>query len=111
MPMDIDSSLHPDLDEAVRRLVEKFQPERIYLFGSRARGDAVSESDYDVLMVVPASDQPHYVRSASAQEVIDDLSVPVEVIVFTREQFDRQTLAAASLASTVSREGRLLYAA
>jgi predicted nucleotidyltransferase len=28
------------LDEAVRRLVEVFHPERIYLFGSQARGDA-----------------------------------------------------------------------
>jgi predicted nucleotidyltransferase len=29
----------PVLDEIVRRLIEAYQPERIYLFGSRARGD------------------------------------------------------------------------
>ena len=37
------------LAEAVRRLVEALQPERIYLFGSRARGDAHQDSDYDFL--------------------------------------------------------------
>ena len=37
------------LAEAVRRLVEALQPGRIYLFGSRARGDAHQDSDYDFL--------------------------------------------------------------
>jgi predicted nucleotidyltransferase len=44
----------PDTDavlaEIVRRLIAEFQPERIYLFGSRARGDAGPDSDYDLLM-------------------------------------------------------------
>lgn len=40
------------LDEIVRRLVETLKPERIYLFGSRARGDTHPDSDYDLLVVV-----------------------------------------------------------
>jgi len=43
----------PALAEAVRRLVAAYQPERIYLFGSVARGDADPDSDYDSLLVVP----------------------------------------------------------
>ena len=43
----------PALFEAVRRLVAAYQPERIYLFGSVARGDAGQDSDYDLLVVVP----------------------------------------------------------
>jgi predicted nucleotidyltransferase len=49
-------SANPDADavlaEIVRRLVAGFQPERIYLFGSHARGDAGPDSDYDLLMVL-----------------------------------------------------------
>ncbi|PYO54511.1 MAG: hypothetical protein DMD83_22120, partial [Candidatus Rokuibacteriota bacterium] len=41
------------LVEIVRRLVEAYRPDRIYLFGSRARGTAGAESDYDLLVVVP----------------------------------------------------------
>ena len=48
------------LAEAVRRLVETFHPERIYLFGSQARGDATKDSDWDVLVILPASDEPGY---------------------------------------------------
>ena len=35
----------PSLAEAVRRLVVAYQPERIYLFGSVARGEAGQDSD------------------------------------------------------------------
>ena len=42
-----------ELAEVVRRLVEAYQPERIYLFGSVASGDAGPDSDYDLLVVVP----------------------------------------------------------
>ncbi len=45
--------LHDDkLAEVVRRLREAYAPERIYLFGSRARGDSAEGSDYDLLVVV-----------------------------------------------------------
>ncbi len=46
-----------DDDEA---LVEAFDPERIYLFGSYARGDAGPDSDYDLMIIVDSSDQPQY---------------------------------------------------
>lgn len=39
-------------DEIVRRIVERFQPRRIVLFGSRARRDARAESDYDLMVEV-----------------------------------------------------------
>jgi predicted nucleotidyltransferase len=41
------------LAEIVRRLVEAYEPERIYLFGSKARGDAGPDSDFDLIVIVP----------------------------------------------------------
>ena len=43
----------PALAEAVRRPIAVYQPERICLFGSVARGDAGPYSDYELLVVVP----------------------------------------------------------
>jgi len=54
--------------DVVRRLVEAYQPERIYLFGSIARGDGAPDSDYDLLIIVPnrcvtrASSEPPCLR-------------------------------------------------
>lgn len=41
-----------ELDRVVRRLIEAFDPVAIYLFGSRARGDASADSDYDLMLVL-----------------------------------------------------------
>jgi predicted nucleotidyltransferase len=40
------------LPEIVRRLVEKFDPEEIILFGSRAWGQPRPDSDYDLFVIV-----------------------------------------------------------
>lgn len=52
------------LAEIVDRIIAAYQPERIYLFGSKARGDAGPDSDYDLLVVVP-DDAPPERREAS----------------------------------------------
>jgi len=41
------------LPEIVERLVARFNPLQIYLFGSVARGDARQGSDVDLLIVMP----------------------------------------------------------
>lgn len=103
--------MHPDLAEAVRRLVEKFQPERIYLFGSRARGDADEHSDYDILVVVPESNEAFVQRLRIASKTLRDLALAVEVLVLTRQEFERDLPVVASLPARVADEGWILYAA
>ena len=45
------------LNEVLRRVVAAYEPDRVYLFGSRARGEQGRDSDYDLMVVVPES--PH----------------------------------------------------
>jgi predicted nucleotidyltransferase len=42
-----------DIQELADRIVREFQPERIILFGSHARGTAGADSDVDLLVIVP----------------------------------------------------------
>ena len=97
------------LDEIVARLVPALAPQRVYLFGSRARGDGDRDSDFDLLVVVPSSDLPGYARDRIALRALRGLRAPVDVIVITREEFDRKRSVVCSLPATVDREGRLLY--
>jgi predicted nucleotidyltransferase len=99
------------LDEAVRRLVDALHPERIYLFGSHARGDGSADSDYDLLIVVPHSDLPGHRRDTLALAALWGIRLPVDVLVLTASEFNRKLGVKCSLPATVVREGRLLHAA
>jgi excisionase family DNA binding protein len=101
----------PVLAEILRRLVPAYEPERVYLFGSAARGDSGPHSDYDVLLVVPDDAAPERLRSRRAYEALWGLGVAVDVLVWRRGAFDARVAVPASLPATVVREGVLVHAA
>lgn len=101
----------PALDEVVRRLVAAYRPERIYLFGSVARGDADPDSDYDILIVVPDECPPERRRTRLAYEALRGTGIAADVLVCTHSYFEDRRSLKASLPGTVLREGRLLHAA
>jgi predicted nucleotidyltransferase len=98
------------LEEIVRRLIRTWQPERIYLFGSRARGEGGQDSDYDIMVVVTASEEPAHRRAQRAHSLLWDLGTAADILVWTREAFDSRVHLRASLPATIVREGKLLYA-
>ena len=95
--------------EAARRLCAALQAERIYLFGSHARGDAGADSDFDFLVVVRESSLPRYKREQHAFRSLCGLGVAKDVLVYTQEEFSRALTVVSSLPATVVREGRLVY--
>jgi predicted nucleotidyltransferase len=99
----------PALAEVVRRLRDVFQPNRIYLFGSRARGDAGTDSDYD-LMVVVRDDMPGPLRRPGvAYKALRGTGVAADILVWTQDAFQSRLSLRASLPTTVVEEGTLLY--
>jgi uncharacterized protein len=101
----------PALREVVRRLAEAYRPNRIYLFGSVARGEAGPDSDYDLLLIVPDDASAARRRSALAYQVLWETGVAADVVVWTQSLFDSRATVPASLPATVLREGKLLHAA
>jgi len=101
----------PVLAEIVNRLVATFRPDAVYLFGSRARGEAGSDSDYDLLVVVPDAVPAERRQARLAYQALRGTGVAADVLVWTRSAFDARLHLRASLPATVVREGRILYAA
>ena len=102
------------VEEIVTRLKLALNPEAACLFCSRAREDrededACVQSDYDILVVISASDLPGHGRDRIALRALRGLRQPVDVLVLTRDEFDRKRGVVTSLPATVVREGRLLY--
>ena len=101
----------PVLAEVVRRLVEAYRPEHIYLFGSVARGDAGPDSDYDIMVVVP-DEAPREMQDCDlAYRSLRGMGIAKDVLVWTRSAFEERLHLKASLPSAILREGKLLYAA
>lgn len=98
------------LAEIVQRLVSALAPDRIYLFGSHARGDAGPDSDVDVLVLVSRPREELGELTGRAYAALSQVSRPVDVVVMNADRFEWLSGAAASLAAAVKREGRLLYA-
>jgi uncharacterized protein len=103
------SASDPALAEVVHRLVEAYCPDRIYLFGSVARGDAGQDSDYDILVIVPDGAPPERLRSRLAYRALRGTGTAADVLVCTKSSFERRARVTASLPATISREGLLLY--
>ena len=98
------------IQEIARRLVEHYRPERIYLFGSAARGDYGPESDLDFCAVLPDDAPEELLRSGAIYGELRGIGYPKDVIPWRRTDFDaRAAHVPTSLPATIVREGRLIY--
>jgi HEPN domain-containing protein/predicted nucleotidyltransferase len=101
-----DSAEDTLLAALARAVVERFAPERIVLFGSRARGDHGPDSDYDVMVVLDDGSGP----AEGVVRAIHDIQTNVDVIVATCDQFERRRIDVGTLEYVADHEGRILYA-
>jgi predicted nucleotidyltransferase len=98
-----------ELDRMVRQVVAKADPVAIYLFGSRARGDADKESDYD-LMIVVADDFPAgQANTVTAFSLVEGRRIPMDVTMSRAGRFDSRRAQVGTLEYKVGREGILLH--
>ncbi len=97
------------LQTATQRLVAEFQPEQVWLYGSHAWGTPHDDSDVDLLVVVPHSDESPIRRSQRAHRCLRGLRMPKDVLVETRQEVDRVKELKTSLENTILSRGRRLY--
>ena len=99
------------LREVVCRLVGVYHPERIYLFGSTARGDAGPDSNYDLMVIISDEAPRHLRRGNPGYRALRGTGVAADVQVWPQGDFNKQLHLKASFPSTIVREGKLLYGA
>ncbi len=105
--------MHPPqtvIDELIQRIVGAVHPLRILLFGSAARGEMRSDSDVDVLIVMPEGVH----RRRMAQDIHEQLfgfPVSVDVLVATPEDLRKHKDNIGLVYHRILREGKEIYAA
>jgi predicted nucleotidyltransferase len=92
----------------VQRIVERFRPLGIILFGSRARGEAGPWSDVDLLVVLPEVADKRRV-TVEILRALGDLPVSKDVVVTTPEEVLQRGNLVGSVLRSALREGKVLY--
>jgi predicted nucleotidyltransferase len=96
------------LNEATRRLVERFHPERIILFGSQARGPADNRSDADFLVITDFTGKRRSLV-LEMDRALRGLGIAWDIVVITPDEFTRDAKIPGTIARPASREGKVLY--
>jgi len=98
----------PYLTEVVDRIARKFNPVRIILFGSWARGEARDDSDLDLLVVL--SKVEHKRRAAiDIMRVLNGLPISKDVVVTTPEEIKIRGQIVGDILRPALREGKVIY--
>ncbi len=87
------------------RVDARFSLERALLFGSRARGDELRESDYDVVLVSAAFEGTRFTERLAAVRDFWALPERLEVLCYTPAEFERKRHEIGIVSEAV-REGR-----
>ena len=98
------------IKEIIKRIIKAVNPDKIILFGSRARGTVKPDSDIDLVVVV--SGDIH--RRKTAQKIYMSLigvGCPVDVIVLKPEDLEKYKNSVGVIVPEILKEGKELYAA
>lgn len=96
-----------DIQAIADTIVRNFNPDRIVLFGSHARGDAGPDSDVDLLVVLPFEGSP--IPVAAKIRVALPHTIPFDVLARTREQVEERTKVGDPFFCEVATTGRILF--
>ena len=95
------------IDIAMHNMLSVMNPVKVILFGSAARGEASEDSDIDLLIVSETDDTIE--ESIRARLAIGIIGAPVDILVYTPEEFSERSKDKHSVVYNAINEGRLLH--
>jgi uncharacterized protein len=102
-------SVQDHIERTVKRIVKKFHPEMIILFGSHARGDAGPDSDVDLLVVMDFEGSK-LEKTVEIRAALGRHSIPTDIILSTPEDFEWRKEIVGTAEYPAAREGKVVYA-
>jgi predicted nucleotidyltransferase len=92
----------------VHRIATNTNPDKIFLFGSYATGKANEDSDIDLLIIKDTA-EPRHKRSIEIQRLLKGSKLPVDILVYTNDEFEREKSIHSSFVNSAIQEAKLLY--
>ena len=101
--------IQKEIQKMVKIIVERFDPERIILFGSHARAEASLDSDVDLLVVMKVEGSKRE-KQLELRTALHDIHVSKDIIISLPEEFEWRKEIVGTIERPAFREGRVLYA-
>lgn len=94
------------LDELARRIRNRYPEARIWMFGSRARGDSAWDSDFDVCVVLKTTsdEADEFVRDVAWEVGFENERV-ITTVILTIDGFENGPMSESTLIKNILREG------
>ncbi|HAB50620.1 MAG: hypothetical protein A2315_05800 [Ignavibacteria bacterium RIFOXYB2_FULL_35_12] len=108
--------LSPEIDKVTKQIVSKlraqYDPEKVILFGSYARGNATSDSDID-LLIIKDTNLRFIDRWVAVQKILSDSSrkFAIETLVLTPHEIEERLSHDDQFIEEILQHGKVLYAA
>jgi predicted nucleotidyltransferase len=96
------------INDIVNRIAIRFNPDKIILFGSYATGNPNNDSDLD-LLIIQDTDLPRHKRSFDIQKSLIGSMVPMDILVYTRNEFEQEKEEKHSFLSSAIKTSKILY--
>ncbi len=111
---DVDDKLGRKIDLApVRALLERiavtWRPDQVWLYGSRARGEAKPGSDWDLFVVVPDDVADTEIEPLKTWRLRRESNVNADVVACHSSEFREARDTPNTIAYDVAREGVLIH--
>ncbi len=96
------------IQEMVKRIVEQFNPLKVILFGSYARGTAGPDSDVDLMVIMRVNGSIQEKR-LEIRVALNGMGIAKDIAVYTPEQVAKYKDIVGSIIYPAFREGKVLY--
>lgn len=93
----------------INRLVNSVHPEKIFLFGSHAWGHVQNDSDIDLMVILPCQKGTRHHFARQAYLALQDLGYAKDILIRSREEFEKWADVPAALEYKILTQGKLLY--
>lgn len=97
-----------EIQKITAQIIEKYQPDKVILFGSAARNELKEDSDLDLLIIKKETPLYGADRIRQLSRMIDR-DISVDFLIYRPEEFDKRLQMGDPFIKLILKEGKVLY--
>ncbi|KPJ56757.1 hypothetical protein AMJ49_04090 [Parcubacteria bacterium DG_74_2] len=102
------TSARKEIKRITGRIIKKYKPEKIILYGSFAYGKPTKDSDAD-LFIIKKTKELKTKRILKVDRMLLDRNIPLDILVYTPQEVTKRILLGDFFVKNIIQKGKILY--